>query len=207
MPGRTRSRTLSSNPEEARKHLLDTAEACFERFGITKTSMDDIADAAKVSRPTLYRYFGDRDSLIRTIVETRATRLVGHAHKYLNRQEALEDKLVKGLVFLAEHGRQDEFVHLLLQPETLSLANQLLMGDDSLSVAFAEAVWQPVLQAAREDGSLSPTVDLGMAYQWLTWVNYMLIGWIEVDGGVQKRHERIVRDFVTPAFLAPARAR
>src|SRR3546814_11473651 len=35
----------------------------FERYEIQKTSMDDIAKIAKISRPTIYRYFPSRHHL------------------------------------------------------------------------------------------------------------------------------------------------
>ena len=41
---------------EARELLLDATERCFERYGIAKTTIDDIADEAGVSRGTVYRY-------------------------------------------------------------------------------------------------------------------------------------------------------
>jgi len=41
---------------------MDAAEACFDKYGIAKTTMDDIAKEAGVSRPTLYRWFPTREA-------------------------------------------------------------------------------------------------------------------------------------------------
>lgn len=43
--------------------LLDAAFESFMATGYAKTSMSQIADLAGVSRPTLYRYFPDRDAI------------------------------------------------------------------------------------------------------------------------------------------------
>src|SRR3546814_19442189 len=43
--------------------IIDATVKCFERYGIQKTSMDDIAKIAKISRPTIYRYFPSRHHL------------------------------------------------------------------------------------------------------------------------------------------------
>jgi len=49
-----------NDPDTARDRLLDAAEACFERSGISKTTVEDIAKQASVSRATVYRYFAGR---------------------------------------------------------------------------------------------------------------------------------------------------
>ncbi len=43
--------------------ILDAAERCFEQFGIAKTTIKDVANAAGVSPMTIYRKFADRDAL------------------------------------------------------------------------------------------------------------------------------------------------
>ena len=48
--------------DDAVRRLIDAAESCFDHYGVAKTSVEDIADEAKVSRATVYRYFaGGRD--------------------------------------------------------------------------------------------------------------------------------------------------
>jgi len=50
--------------EEARERLLDAAERCFVRWGPAKTTLEDIAEEAGVSRATVYRYLNSRVDLI-----------------------------------------------------------------------------------------------------------------------------------------------
>lgn len=51
-----------SSPQHAR--IVDAAERCFERWGAAKTSIDDVANEAGLSRATVYRYIGTRSELI-----------------------------------------------------------------------------------------------------------------------------------------------
>jgi AcrR family transcriptional regulator len=44
--------------------ILKGAERCFERHGIVKTTLSDIAKEAGVSRVSVYRQFPDRESLL-----------------------------------------------------------------------------------------------------------------------------------------------
>jgi AcrR family transcriptional regulator len=194
-------RSLPADTEEARDHLLATAEGCFERYGIERTTMDDVAAAAKVSRPTLYKYFGDRDSLIRSIAIRRSKMMVDRVQKFIARYDRLEDKLVEGLVFLADKGRRDQFYKLLLREETIDMANKLLMAEGGAATTFATEVWGPVLDAAGQRGELKEGLDRSLAYYWLTSVNFTLIGWFDLDGKPLDRHREMLRLFVVPAFL------
>lgn len=51
-----------SSPQ--RERIVDAAERCFERWGAAKTSIDDVANEAGLSRATVYRYIGTRSELI-----------------------------------------------------------------------------------------------------------------------------------------------
>lgn len=48
--------------------MLDAARQEFERYGIRRTNMDDIARRAGISRSTLYRRFPNKDALVETLV-------------------------------------------------------------------------------------------------------------------------------------------
>ncbi|MBL7255754.1 TetR/AcrR family transcriptional regulator [Paractinoplanes lichenicola] len=48
-----------------RKHVLSVALTTFARYGYRKTSMDDVARAAEISRPGLYFLFSSKENLFR----------------------------------------------------------------------------------------------------------------------------------------------
>ncbi len=52
-----------------RAAILMAAEGVFGSQGFQKTTMNDIATAANVSRPLLYRYFRDKEGLLNAVVE------------------------------------------------------------------------------------------------------------------------------------------
>ena len=65
--------------DEARRRLLDAAEVCYERRGVSRTTVDDIAKEASVHRTTVYRYFGTRDDVL-AFVLLRETRVYPSLH-------------------------------------------------------------------------------------------------------------------------------
>lgn len=59
-----------------RRQLLDVALAAFSEGGFHGTSMDDVASAARVTKPVLYQHFGSKRDLYIELLDDVATRLV-----------------------------------------------------------------------------------------------------------------------------------
>jgi AcrR family transcriptional regulator len=55
-------------PDDKKNRLLDAALGTFVRFGFRKTSMEEVARAADVSRQTLYLHFATKEDLFRAAV-------------------------------------------------------------------------------------------------------------------------------------------
>jgi AcrR family transcriptional regulator len=50
-------------PDEAREHILDAAEALFRRMGYSKTTVADIAGALSMSSANIYRFFPSKGAI------------------------------------------------------------------------------------------------------------------------------------------------
>lgn len=194
-----RAGVVPPDSEAAQAHFLDAAEACFERYGVVKTTMEDIAKMAGVSRPTVYRHFSDRDSLILAVIMRRARSLIGKAQAFIRRQERFEDRLVEGLLFLVKTGRRDPFVRILVSPEHLDMAQQILGATDAV-VDLTQDMWEPILVEAAARGELNPELDFRDIAVWLTHVELILVGRFDVATD-DDEIRRMLRTFLAPAFL------
>ena len=56
-------------PDEPIDRILDAAYACFARHGVRRTTMDDIATAAGMSRPAVYQYVRNKDDAFRRLCD------------------------------------------------------------------------------------------------------------------------------------------
>lgn len=197
----------TSHAEAAREHLLLSAEACFARYGIAKTTMHDIARASGVSRPTVYRYFADRESLILAVVVRRSRLLVRHARAFIDTQETFADKLVEGLLYMVDHGRRDEIVRLLVSPEHMDLA-AVVVGGSSAAAQVTGETWEPIIAEAQRTGEVPESLDRAEACAWLTYVQLILIGRMDISAGlgedVREAQRAMLQRFVLPAFVAGA---
>ncbi|AKV04269.1 Transcriptional regulator, TetR family [Labilithrix luteola] len=72
---------MSDKPEPStlrREKVVEAATDVFRRYGYGRTTMADIAQAAKISRPTLYATFSDKAGIFESVIEGMvATELVG----------------------------------------------------------------------------------------------------------------------------------
>jgi len=194
-----RQGVVPQEAEAAQAHFIDAAEACFERYGVVKTTMEDIAKMAGVSRPTVYRHFSDRDSLILAVIMRRSRSLIGKAQAFIRRHDRFEDQLVEGLLFLVKTGRKDPFVRILVSPEHLELAHQILGATDAVIDLNLE-MWQPILAEAAARGDLNPDLDFREIARWLTHVELIMVGRFDLatDDDVIRS---MLRTFLAPAFL------
>jgi TetR/AcrR family transcriptional regulator len=58
---------IVSMSDERLTRILDAAYACFTRHGVRRTTMDDIATAAGMSRPAVYQYVRSKDDAFRRL--------------------------------------------------------------------------------------------------------------------------------------------
>lgn len=57
------------HPEDKRREIIEAAIKRFSHFGITKTTLSEIADDLQMSKANLYYYFQDKWTLLDSIVE------------------------------------------------------------------------------------------------------------------------------------------
>lgn len=204
MAGRSSGRRLlGTDPEDAKELLKRAAERCVDRHGIHKTTMEDIAREAGVSRPSVYRYFEDRDELLLAVMAERSGALIDRAHRFMRRQATFDDVIVEGLIYIADHGRRDAFTRRLVASED-SQESQRLLRSHNAAARFASEFWDPILDDAQAEGVLPLDLSREEIHFWLAQVGLMLM--TILDGKVEStdRARRLLRAFVVPAFRSGA---
>ena len=93
MPPATQTLDARTIDDPKRARILERAMKVFLAYGFARTTMDDIARAAEVSRPALYLLFRNKTDIYRAIgaglleqsVETARMALQGYAAQQLGR--------------------------------------------------------------------------------------------------------------------------
>lgn len=84
-------RDNSDDPKRAR--ILEGALKVFAAYGFSRTTMDDIARAAELSRPALYLVFRNKPDIYRAIARCILSQIVGRARNALVGEGTLLERL------------------------------------------------------------------------------------------------------------------
>ena len=99
--------------ERRREELLDVADRVTQRRGVA-VSMDEIASEAGITKPVLYRHFGDKDGLYQALTERYVDELKT-ALKPATRAGEPRDRLAAAIdAYLAYVEREPERYRFLL---------------------------------------------------------------------------------------------
>ncbi|MDR0807691.1 MAG: TetR/AcrR family transcriptional regulator [Gemmobacter sp.] len=105
------------NRIEKSRRILSAALSVFAETGYSGASMDEIAQRAKVSKPTLYQYFGSKEQLFGAILSQERDEML----------DAFAHPTGRGMV-ADLHAFAWHYADTVLRPELLSLA-RLIIGE------------------------------------------------------------------------------
>ena len=101
-----------------RQRILEATYACVARWGLSKTTIEDAAREAGLSRATVYRYFpGGRDELIDAVVSWQFLLFFGRLYEEVHGATSLEEVLDRGLTFARQSLLEHEVLHKVLETE------------------------------------------------------------------------------------------
>ncbi|MFD9497842.1 TetR/AcrR family transcriptional regulator [Streptomyces sp. NPDC060035] len=113
---------IETPPSDAlSEQILDAAREQFMTFGLRRSTVDDVAKRAKVSRVTVYRRIGNKDSLVSACLLREYRRFVMDVDDAVAALPTMEDRLVAGFVAVLQHIREHPLVGglLKLEPEIM----------------------------------------------------------------------------------------
>jgi AcrR family transcriptional regulator len=171
-----RSASEPGDPLGVRQRLLTSTYTCVSRYGLTKTTVEDVVKDSGVSRATIYRQFpGGREELLRETVGWEIgryfIRLADHVAGAPDLAHLLEDGLVFARRSLLEHELLQK--SLVTEPERLL---GLLSTEATKTLPFIADFLRPYLAREQDAGRLLAGVDLDAAADYLARSVLSLIG-------------------------------
>ena len=82
-----------SKKESNRESILKIAQEIFSKYGYRKTTIDDIANAVRKGKSSLYYYFKSKEDLFQTVIMKEVEVLAKELDKVVNRNTDPVDKL------------------------------------------------------------------------------------------------------------------
>jgi AcrR family transcriptional regulator len=146
-----------------RVRLVDGALECLARQGIAKTTVDDIARAAGLSRATAYRTFPQgKEGILAGVVETEVARLFSSLAVAMGEAGDLEDVLVAGMVTSARWLRRHEALTYLLEHEPGAVLPSVTFGGFDRVMRVASDLAAPFFARWLEPQQASRAAEWGV---------------------------------------------
>ncbi|MBA3654055.1 MAG: TetR/AcrR family transcriptional regulator, partial [Actinobacteria bacterium] len=144
-----------------RDRLLEATFACIARYGIAKTTVEDVAREAALSRATVYRYFpGGKDELVNATIAWEAGRFFERLAIAVADAPDLETLLVDAVMFAHQAFGNHAVLQKVLETEPERLLPQLTVESTRL-IAFTRTFLAGAF--ARAAGRLTPGLDADRA--------------------------------------------
>jgi AcrR family transcriptional regulator len=186
----TERRSREERPDRAearlrkRERLLDAAVRVVRREG-PAVSMDEIAKEAGVTKPIVYRVFGDREGLTRALADRFADELAASLQSAITGAETDGDRVRSAIdTYLGFIEREPAMVRFLIHRslETVETTGVALSG-------FVNRVGQLITQAIGE-GLRQQGLDSGPAEPWA----YAIVGAVHLAGDWWQERRTMPRD-------------
>ena len=149
---------------KTRQHLIETAIVQFALRGVSNTTLNDIADAARVTRGAIYWHFENKTQLfnevwaqlpaLRELIQDKL--LVHDAESPL---EQLREQLIVGLQYIAEIPRQQALLQILFHKCEF---NEEMISEQEIreKMGFNLHTLRQTLQKSMAKGEIANQLDL-----------------------------------------------
>ena len=199
-PPRQRAKRLPA--EERRRQILDAAVDVFARLGFSAAGTADIAAAAGIGEPTIYRYFANKREVYVAAVRGASDEILEHWTQIsADAPDALAALQQIGIWYFQRLQQHPEL--LLLRSRSISDPQdgditEVVRGAYLEIVRFVEALFQ----RAQDEGQIAPGEDVKTA----TWM-YMAVGSLLDQVQILGLHEELTTEQVLriAAMIQPTR--
>ncbi|MEU7577224.1 TetR/AcrR family transcriptional regulator [Streptomyces sp. NPDC041068] len=135
------------------ERILDAAREQFMTFGPRRSTVDDVAKRARVSRVMVYRRIGNKEALVSACLLREYRRFVGEVDEAVVAQlPAMEDRIVEGFVVVLRHIREHPLIGGLMRLEPKTMLPFLTLGSGPAFLAMRGYLTDRLRRARRAEG-------------------------------------------------------
>lgn len=180
----------------SRQVVREAALSCFRQYGVHRTSMADIAQAADISRKTLYRVFEDRTALMEYLIAHRLAKTGTSIRKKVWGFKSFEKALIEGPIATVALGQEDPlFAEIILAATNHRIEQFLLRGNPQI-ISHMNETWFPVIEEGRKQGIVRKELSNERIVEII--MHMQLLLWMGDDLGPAKQRS-LMRDILWPA--------
>ncbi len=81
-------------PDLKKKQILEAAKQVFGKYGFTKTTLDDVANAVGMKKASLYYYYNSKEDLFKDVVKSETDELIKQLEENIFKLKSLTEQLI-----------------------------------------------------------------------------------------------------------------
>jgi len=195
---------VRSERAEANAAVLDAAYELFCRQGIQRTTMDDVARRAGLSRITVYRRMVSKDALVEQVVLREFRRYIDQFLLDIAQAPTVGDRVVVGFVSSLRAIRGNPLVEGLMAVEPHLLVPSIV-GHDGRTLHVVGQFVAGQLRREQSAGHVPASVDVDLVAELMVRLStsFLLTHSDLVDLDDDEQLAAIARDFLVPMLAVP----
>lgn len=189
--------------DETRARILDAAYDQFCRMGIQRSTMEDVARRAGVSRITVYRRFATKDALVEHVVRREFRRYFDQFLVDIERAETAADRVVVGFVSSLGAIRRNPLIGGLLAVEP-DLLMPSMISDGGRTLATVRQFVAGQLRREQRAGNVAASLDPELVAELMVRVSasFLAIPSHVIDLDDEEQLAAVARQFLVPMLAS-----
>lgn len=157
--------TLSPTRQQSRYRILEAAVTTFANKGFQATTIDDIAQAAGLSRRTLYHHFKTKQDILAAASAEQAHCFLEELAQAIQPEDDMIDFFIRCLCYVIEHAPQSRFFMLQMAAGIATESAAVYFSHPQLTESWIQFFKQPYL-TARQKQQINPDISLENLANW-----------------------------------------
>ncbi|MEU7989508.1 TetR family transcriptional regulator [Streptosporangium canum] len=185
--------------DELRARILDAAYEQFCRMGIRRSTMEDVARRAGVSRITVYRRFATKDALVEHVVRREFRRYFDRFLIDIEQARTAADRVVLGFVSSLRAIRRNPLIGGLIAAEP-DLLVPSMVNDGGRTLATVRQFVAGQLRREQHAGNVSSDLDTDLAAELMVRISasFLTIPSHVIDLDDDEQLAGVARRFLVP---------
>ncbi|MBB2914551.1 AcrR family transcriptional regulator [Streptosporangium becharense] len=185
--------------DETRAHILDAAYEQFCRMGIRRSTMEDVARRAGVSRITVYRRFTTKEALVEHVVRREFRRYFNRFLTDIEQAGTAADRVVLGFVSSLRAIRHNPLIGGLIAAEPDLLVPSMI-NDGGRTLATVRQFVAGQLRREQRAGNVSGDLDTDLVAELMVRVSasFLAIPSHIIDLDDDGQLAAVARQFLVP---------
>jgi AcrR family transcriptional regulator len=190
--------------DELTGRVLDGAYEQFCLMGIRRSTMEDVARRAGVSRITVYRRFATKDALVEHVVRREFRRYFARFRADIGQAATAADRVVLGFVSALRAIRHNRLIGglMAIEPEVLVPS---MVSDGGRTLAAVQRFVAGQLRREQAAGTVSAAVDVELVAELMARVSasFLVTPSFVVDLDDEDQVRDLARKFLVPMLEPP----